>query len=96
MSMNDKFPEFFGAMVFNEDAMEKYVPAEALTAWRQCLQGDKQLSREVADHIADGMKAWALDHGATHYTHWFQPMTGITAEKHDSFLTPVAGGRAIT
>jgi len=90
------FPEFFGTMVFNEDAMEKYVSAQALEAWRECLHGDKQLSREVADHIADGMKAWALDLGATHYTHWFQPMTGITAEKHDSFLTPIGGGRAIT
>ena len=92
----DAFPDFFGCQVFNEDAMEQYLPAETLSAWKECLHGDKQLTREVADQIADGMKAWALDLGATHYTHWFQPMTGITAEKHDSFLSPAPGGRAMT
>ncbi len=96
MNHTKRFPEFFGCLVFHEDAMAKYVPAEALSAWRECLSGGGELTRSVADGIADGMKNWALDMGATHYTHWFQPMTGITAEKHDSFLSPAPGGRAIT
>ena len=95
MSHNERFPEFFGSLVFHEDAMRQYVPADALAAWKDCLAGGGELSRAVADGIADGMKNWALDKGATHYTHWFQPMTGITAEKHDSFLSPAPGGRAI-
>jgi len=95
LTETNRFPEFFGSLVFHEEAMAKYLPASALAAWRDCLKGGQSLSREVADDIAEGMKTWAVEHGATHYTHWFQPMTGITAEKHDSFLSPAPGGRAI-
>ena len=90
-----RFPELFGSLVFNEKTMAQYISSNALQAWRTCLLTGQSLTLEVAADIADGMKQWALDHGATHYTHWFQPMTGITAEKHDSFLSPAPGGRAI-
>ncbi len=96
MSAKENFTALFGSLVFNEEAMEQYVAAEHLAAWRNCLHSGLSLSQEAAGGIADGMKQWALDRGATHYTHWFQPMTGITAEKHDSFLSPAPGGRAIT
>ncbi|MBQ1281699.1 MAG: glutamine synthetase III, partial [Oscillospiraceae bacterium] len=85
----------FGSLVFNEDAMAQYVSRNAMTAWQNCLRSGQSLSLEVANDIADGMKAWALEHGATHYTHWFQPLTGVTAEKHDSFLSPIGGGRVM-
>ena len=93
MSEKTNIPELFGSMVFNEAAMERYVPAAALQAWRECLKNGQPLSLEVANSIADGMKSWALEKGATHFTHWFQPLTGITAEKHDSFISPTGGGR---
>ena len=93
MEVKDRIPELFGSMVFNEAAMAQYVPIDAMNAWRQCLKSGHALTLEVANDIAEGMKTWALSKGATHYTHWFQPMTGITAEKHDSFVTPVGGGK---
>ena len=93
MSEKTNIPELFGSMVFNEAVMERYVPAAALQAWRESLKNGQPLSLEVANDIADGMKSWALEKGATHFTHWFQPLTGITAEKHDSFISPVSGGR---
>ena len=92
---SNRIPAIFGSNVFNEEAMAAYVSAEALAAWRDCLANGRPLSLKVADAIADGMKRWALERGATHYTHWFQPMTGYTAEKHDSFITPVAGGKVM-
>ncbi len=88
-------PELFGSMVFNENTMERYVPAEAMQGWRNSLKTGKPLPLTVANDIAEGMKTWALEHGATHYTHWFQPMTGITAEKHDSFIKNAGGGSII-
>ena len=88
-----RVPELFGSLVFNEDTMKQYVSSTALKAWKECLKNGKPLSLEVANDIADGMKNWALDNGATHFTHWFQPLTGITAEKHDSFISPVGGGK---
>ena len=91
----ETLPSLFGSLVFNEDTMARYVPAADLAAWRACLRTGQPLTLEVANGIANGMKNWALSLGATHYTHWFQPMTGITAEKHDSFLTPQSGGRVI-
>ena len=94
MEHRNVISELFGRLVFNEDAMKKYVSAEAFEAWRTCLQTGNALSLETANAIADGMRTWALELGATHYTHWFQPMTGITAEKHDSFLS-VRNGKAI-
>ncbi len=88
-----KVPELFGSLVFNEDTMKQYVSSTALKAWKECLKNGMPLSLEVANDIADGMKSWALDNGATHFTHWFQPLTGITAEKHDSFISPVSVGK---
>ncbi len=96
--MSDKtnrIPELFGSMVFNERAMEAYVSADAMQGWRESLKTGKSLPLSVANDIAEGMKAWALERGATHYTHWFQPMTGITAEKHDSFIKNAGGGQII-
>ena len=93
MRESNNIPEVFGSMVFNEAAMEQYVAAKAVAAWRQCLEQDQPLTLEVANEIAAGMKQWALEHGATHFTHWFQPLNGVTAEKHDSFISPVPGGK---
>ena len=87
-----RIPALFGSQVFSEQQMEQYVEPQAMEAWRSCLQNGRPLSLAVANKIADGMKAWATERGATHFTHWFQPMTGYTAEKHDSFITPVPGG----
>ena len=87
----DQIPNLFGSYVFNEEAMSQYVDEAAMNAWRACLRDGKPLTLDVAGAIADGMKVWALEHGATHFTHWFQPMTGFTAEKHDSFISPVGG-----
>ena len=83
-----KIPELFGCMVFNEDKMRQRLSPDAYDAWRQCMTQGTTLPRSIADQIAAAMKDWATDLGATHYTHWFQPMTGVTAEKHDSFITP--------
>lgn len=82
-------PELFGSMVFNEQQMRQRLPASIYDAWQQCLIQGTSLDRSIASEIANAMKDWAIEMGATHYTHWFQPMTGITAEKHDSFISPV-------
>ncbi len=91
----NRIPELFGSCVFNEDTMAQYVPRQTMDAWRSCLRNGQPLTLAVANNIADGMKTWALERGATHFTHWFQPMTGFTAEKHDSFISPAGGGRVI-
>ena len=83
-----RIPEFFGCMVFNEDKMRQRLSADAYEAWQQGMTHGTPLPRSIADQIAAAMKDWATELGATHYTHWFQPMTGVTAEKHDSFITP--------
>ena len=89
MDENTKtIPELFGCMVFNEDKMRQRLSADAYEAWRQCMTQGTTLQRSIADQIAAAMKDWATEMGATHHTHWFQPMTGVTAEKHDSFITP--------
>ena len=88
-------PELFGCDVFNEATMKKCLSDDIFQAWKHCVSTGSQLPLEVADKIADAMKQWAVDRGATHYTHWFQPMTGITAEKHDSFITPTGDGQII-
>ncbi len=95
MREQERIPILFGSQVFNEDAMIQYVSSDAVAAWKQCLRDGTSLQLTTANDIADGMKAWALEHGATHYTHWFQPMTGYTAEKHDSFISPAGHGRVI-
>ena len=95
MQSKEKIPELFGSNVFNEAAMQQYVSGSAFQTWKNCLANGSALPLDVANDIADGMKIWALEHGATHYTHWFQPLTGVTAEKHDSFIHPVGGGKVI-
>ena len=89
--MNEKvtsIPELFGSMVFTQEQMRQRLPAHIYDAWQQCLVQGTSLDRSIADEIAAAMKDWAIEKGATHYTHWFQPMTGFTAEKHDSFIAP--------
>jgi glutamine synthetase len=88
-------PEIFGSDVFNEATMKKWLAPEIYCAWKQCISEGTPLPLSVANEIAEAMKLWATSKGATHFTHWFQPMTGITAEKHDSFITPTGDGRVI-
>ena len=88
-------PELFGSDVFNEATMRQRLPEAVFTAWKNCVTTGSQLTLDVANEIAEAMKIWATEKGATHYTHWFQPMTGITAEKHDSFIAPTGDGRVI-
>ncbi len=85
-------PETYGSMVFNDAAMKQYLPEEPYKALKLTISEGLPLNREIADTVAEAMKNWALDKGATHYCHWFQPMTGTTAEKHDSFITPAGDG----
>ena len=87
--------ELFGTMVFNESVMKERLPEDVFQKVLLAMSEGKRLSHESAAIVADAMKNWAVEKGATHFTHWFQPMTGITAEKHDSFITPVSGGKAI-
>ena len=87
--------EMFGSLVFNDDVMRQRLPKETYRALYRTIAEGTALDPQVASVVANTMKDWAIEKGATHYTHWFQPMTGITAEKHDSFLSPVEGGRAI-
>ena len=88
-------PEIFGSDVFNEATMKQNLAPEIYLAWKQCIQNSTPLDLDVANEIAEAMKVWAIEKGATHYTHWFQPMTGITAEKHDSFIAPTGDGQVI-
>ena len=81
-------PALFGKMVFGEQQMQQRLPAEVYRAWQRCRTQGTALDRSTAGEIAAVMKDWAIENGATHYTHWFQPMTGFTAEKHDGFITP--------
>ncbi len=88
-------PELFGSQVFNEETMKECLSSASYGAWKKCVTEGTSLDISTANEIAEAMKQWAVAKGATHFTHWFQPMTGVTAEKHDSFITPVAGGRII-
>jgi len=88
-------PELFGTDVFSEAVMKQRLDPDTFHAWKQCITTGSSLPLQVANSIAEAMKIWAIEKGATHYTHWFQPMTGITAEKHDSFISPVGDGRVI-
>ena len=84
-------PNLFASNVFNEEVMQKYLSKEAYAAVTVAIRDRISINRDMAAHIADGMKKWALERGATHYTHWFQPLTGATAEKHDSFYDGLNG-----
>ena len=88
-------PKLFGSLTFNERVMKDRLPAKTFATLRKMVEEGLPLTRELADMMAYAMKDWALENGCTHFTHWFQPMTGITAEKHDSFIAPAADGRVI-
>lgn len=88
-------PEMFGSLVFNDKVMRATLPKEVYKSLHKTIEEGKELDITLANAVAHAMKDWAISKGATHYTHWFQPMTGITAEKHDSFITPESGGRVI-
>ena len=87
--------EYFGSHVLNRKAMREHMTSEAFKAVVDAMENGSKISRGIADQVASGMKAWALNLGATHYTHWFQPLTGSTAEKHDSFFEPTGNGEAM-
>ena len=88
-------PDIFASMVFNDDVMRERLPKDVYKSLRKTIDNGNDLDITVANAVANAMKDWAIEKGATHYTHWFQPMTGITAEKHDSFISPTADGRII-
>ena len=88
-------PEIFGTLVFSDDVMQERLPNETYKALKEATTARTSLDPDIAQQVASAMKTWAVEHGATHYTHWFQPMTGFTAEKHDSFITPVGDGKII-
>ena len=87
-----KVPEMFGSMVFNDKKMQERLPKSTYRALKKTIQDGEPLDISVANVVAAAMKDWAIEMGATHYTHWFQPMTGVTAEKHDSFIQPHGDG----
>ena len=95
MSTPEKLPELFGSLVFNEETMKERLSSASYSAWKKCVTEGTSLDIGTANEIAEAMKQWAVEKGATHFTHWFQPMTGVTAEKHDSFISPVGGGKII-
>ena len=95
MSTTLKLPELFGSMVFNEETMKERLSSASYKAWKKCVTEGTSLDISTANEIAEAMKQWAVEKGATHFTHWFQPMTGVTAEKHDSFISPAGGGKII-
>ena len=95
MSTTTKLSDLFGSMVFNEDTMKERLSSASYEAWKKCVTDGTSLDISTANEIAEAMKQWAVEKGATHFTHWFQPMTGVTAEKHDSFISPVGGGKII-
>ncbi|MBO4424672.1 MAG: glutamine synthetase III [Spirochaetales bacterium] len=87
--------DYFGSLVFNDSVMREKLPKDIYKTLRRTIAEGKDIDLAVANSVANAMKTWALEHGCTHYTHWFQPMTGITAEKHDSFVNPAEGGRVL-
>lgn len=90
-----KVPEIFGSLVFNETVMKDRLPKDVYKALQNTIKEGKPIDLKIANVVANAMKDWAIEHGATHFTHWFQPMTGITAEKHDSFINPTDDGKVI-
>jgi glutamine synthetase len=90
-----KAADEFGSLTFNEETQRARLPKDVFRALRRSIAHGESLDPSIADIVASALKDWAVEHGATHYTHWFQPMTGITAEKHDAFITPTSDGRAV-
>lgn len=88
-------PEIFGIDVFDENVMQQRLPKSVYKSLKKTIQSGEPLDIDVANVVAAAMKDWAVEKGCTHYTHWFQPMTGITAEKHDSFISPIGDGKII-
>jgi glutamine synthetase len=95
LAPNRKAVDEFGSLTFNEEVQRARLPKDVFRSLRRASAHGEALDVNVADIVASALKDWAVEHGATHYTHWFQPMTGITAEKHDSFLNPTSDGRAV-
>lgn len=93
--MANRIKEIFGSMVFNDSVMKERLPKDIYNALRKTMKNGTHLELDVANVVASAMKEWAIEKGATHFTHWFQPMTGVTAEKHDSFIVPDGQGRAL-
>ncbi len=87
--------DYFGSMVFNDEVMLERLPKDIYRALKKTIAEGKDLDLNIANSVANAMKNWAIEKGATHYTHWFQPLTGMTAEKHDAFISPVDGGRVL-
>ena len=83
-------PEIFGSLVFDDRIMRARLNADTYHSLKKTVKEGQRLDSTLADAVAKAMKDWAVEHGATHFTHWFQPLTGITAEKHDSFISPAA------
>ena len=92
---HEEIPALYGSLVFNDKVMRNKLPKDMYEALRKTIENGTHLELDVANSVAVAMKEWAVENGATHYTHWFQPMTGFTAEKHDSFITPVGDGEVI-
>src|SRR5215475_6507515 len=88
-------PCLFGSMVFNETVMRDRLPKDVFKALKKTMSKGTHLEHDIANVVANAMKNWAVENGATHFTHWFQPMTGTTAEKHDSFISPTDDGKII-
>ena len=86
---NKHIPELFGSMVFNEEVMRAHLPKEVYKSLMTTIETGTEIDPSIADVVASAMKDWAVEKGATHYTHWFQPLTGVTAEKHDAFINSV-------
>ncbi|MFM7466359.1 MAG: glutamine synthetase III [Crocinitomicaceae bacterium] len=95
IDFNGKLSDLFGKNVFHAEQMREYLPSDTYKLIMDCITNGTRLERKIADQVASAMKDWAISKGATHYTHWFQPLTGATAEKHDAFFKPVGPGRAI-
>ncbi len=93
--MTKNVPEIFGCMVFNEDVMRERLPKEVYKSLTKTIATGRIIDASIADVVANAMKDWAIEKGATHYTHWFQPLTGVTAEKHDSFISPVGSCKVV-
>ena len=93
--MTQSIPEIYGSLVFNDKIMREKLPKDMYKALKKTIENGTHLELDVANSVAVAMKEWALEHGATHYTHWFQPMTNFTAEKHDSFISPTGDGQVI-
>lgn len=95
MEKNERISDIFASCVFSEDIMRERLPKDVYKSLINTIATGKEIDASIADVVASAMKDWAIEHGATHFTHWFQPLTGVTAEKHDAFLSPVGNGKII-